>query len=258
MKSFAMKILAIAYRKGGVGKSTLAIHLAYTLAAQGKRVLLIDTDEDDLSEAFPDQADYSNCLVASNLFKGSLACAPRQVAENIWLVPADLEVVDVDDATQGELPDLRSTILENFSDSFDIAVIDTPPNLQRRLISVLAAADAVVSPVTISSFSIHRLPKFLNTVELIRSRYNPDLRNLGLVPFLVNSRSRNELEGIAFLLEEYGEEMVINQPIMQRACVPTSLALAKPIFQAPRSGSQRQASAEMRSACNEIIARLYA
>lgn len=250
-----MKILAVAFRKGGVGKSTLAVHMAYTLAEQGKRVLLIDTDEDDLSEAFP-AGDDGEHLVASELFTGDMSHPPRQVAPNIWLVPADVAVVDVDDLPLSELPDLRQTLLTRFSDDFDVAIIDTPPNLQRRLISALAAADGVVSPITISSFSMHRLPKFMMTVDQIRDRYNPDLKFLGLVPFLVNSRSSNEVDAIPYLQEEYGDS-VINHPVMQRACIPTALAMAKPIWQGQRSGNQRVAAAEMRAACNEIVNRLY-
>lgn len=250
-----MKILAVAFRKGGVGKSTLAVHLAYSLAEQGKRVLLIDTDEDDLSEAFPSISRVDR-LVASELFTGDITHPPHQVAPNIWLVPADVAVVDVDDLPLSQLPDLRQTLISRFADDFDVAIIDTPPNLQRRLISVLAAADGVISPITISSFSMHRLPKFLSAVEQVRSRYNPSLKLLGLVPFLVNSRSANELEAIPYLQEQYAD-LVINCPVMQRACIPTALALAKPIWQGARSGNQRVASAEMRAACNEVIRRLY-
>lgn len=251
-----MKILAVAFRKGGVGKSTLAVHLAYSLAEQGKRVLLIDTDEDDLSEAFPSDGIDNGYLVASSLFVGNVSQPPRLVSPNIWLVPADHAVVDVDDLPLDQLPDLRVTLHSHMANDFDAVIIDTPPNLQRRLISVLAAADGVISPITISSFSMHRLPKFLATVEQIRSRYNPSLKLLGLVPFLVNSRSVNELEAIPYLEEQY-PDLVINTPVMQRACVPTALALGKPVWQSARSGNQRVAASEMRSACNEIISRLY-
>ncbi len=251
-----MKILAVAFRKGGVGKSTLAVHLAFHLAAQGKRVLLVDTDEGDLSEVFP-ALDNDEHLVASKLLMGQVNCAPRLVSQNIWLAPADVEVIDVDDLPMDEMPDLRGNLQTHFAGDFDVVIIDTPPNLQRRFISALAAADGVVAPFSISSFSFHRLPKFLAAVENIKTALNPSLKLLGLVPFLVNSKSASEVEVLPYVQDKYGS-LLINTPVMTRACVPTSLAESRPVWKNARSGNQRQAAKEMRAACREVVRRLYA
>lgn len=50
-----MKITTVANQKGGVGKTTLEIHLAACAAEDGKRVLVVDLDEGDLSQFFPKQ-----------------------------------------------------------------------------------------------------------------------------------------------------------------------------------------------------------
>lgn len=253
-----MKRTTVANQKGGVGKTTLEVHLACYAAEQGKRVLVVDLDESDLSQFFPpvEEDDDSPYLVASQLFSDDhQQLEPRQVAENIWLIEADVALLDVDDMDLDVVTNL-SKALDRFTGQFDLCLIDTPPNLQRRMIAALAASDSVVTPFNISAFTLARMPKLMATIETVREQYNPDLRFLGFMPNLINSRSAEELEILPSLREEHGDAM-FSQQITHRPCINKALANGTPVWWKARSGSQRAAGKEMKEACEAVLSKIY-
>lgn len=253
-----MKTLAITNQKGGVGKTTLAIHLAHAAADRGLRVLLIDTDEADLSEYFGIDTDLlpDHVLRASQLYTGDTEHSePILVTDRLWYIPADDQVKDVDDMALDEVVLMPRNSLERFRDTMDLVIIDAPPNLQRRMMGALAASDAVVTPFNISAFTLQRLPKFMQVLENIRGHFNPALNHLGLIANLVNSRSTNELEGLQELREIHGD-WIFPGAIYARACISTSIAQGKPVWHDLRPGANRSAAAEIRGVCNEILARM--
>lgn len=253
----SMLALTVGNQKGGVGKSTISVHLAFSAAERGHRVLLIDMDEGDISEVFAetekdDQVDY---LKASHLFTGALhGRRPRPVHERIALIEADIDVLDVDDMPLDVIERPR-TSLATLSTDYDLCIIDTPPNLQRRMLGALTASDAIVSPFNISPFSFARMPKLQNTIEGVKAQYNPNLRHLGFLPNMVNSKSVNEMEALPELREAYGD-LIFNEVIIARACVATALAQGRAVWHQVRSGNQRTAAKEMREACDAVLSRL--
>lgn len=255
-----MKTIAVTNQKGGVGKTTLALHLAHAAAEAGMRVLLIDTDEADISEYFGVDADAldDSFLRASGLYSADeTRSSAVEVGKNIWCIPADDRVKDIDDMELEDVVLAPREMLKRFEGRIDLAVIDTPPNLQRRMMGALAACDAVVTPFNVSAFTLQRLPKFMTVLENIRTHVNPDLKHIGLVPNLVNSRSVNEVAGLAELRAEHGD-FIFPQTIFARACIPTSIAQGKPVWHDRRTGSNRTAATEVRTVCNEIMRRLNA
>jgi chromosome partitioning protein len=253
----AMLVLAVANQKGGVGKSTLGVHLAFRAAERGFRVLLIDIDEGDISEVFPeiDEDDATDYLKASHLFTGEIeGRQPRQVYERIGLIDADVDLLDVDDMPLDVIRGPRET-LAKLAANYDLCIIDTPPNLQRRMLGALAAADGVVSPFDISPFSLARMPKLMATVAGVKEEYNSELRHLGFLANKVNSKSVNEVEALPELRKAYGK-LLFDESIIARACVATSLAQGRAVWHHARSGNQRAAAKEMRQACDAVLSRL--
>lgn len=252
-----MLTLTVGNQKGGVGKSTVSVHLAYRAAELGHRVLLADFDEGDISEVFPeiDENDGTDYLKASHLFTGEIdGRQPRRVHERIALIEADVHVLDVDDMPLDTVYQPRASLGKLAAD-FDLCIIDTPPNLQRRMVGALTASHAVVSPFNISPFSFARMPKLRATIAGVKEEYNPELRHLGFLPNMVNSKSVNEIDALPELREAYGE-LIFGEAVIARACVATALAQGRAVWHHARSGNQRAAAKEMRQACDAVLARL--
>lgn len=254
-----MKTTTVANQKGGVGKTTLEIHLASFAAESGKRVLVVDLDEGDLSQFFPaaDGDDTTDYLMSSQLFSDEHeGRVPRQVAPNIWLIEADVPLLDVDDLPLDVVHNLKAG-LERFADDFDLCMIDTPPNLQRRMVAALVASDSVVAPFNISPFTISRMPKLMTTIETVQEEFNPALRFLGFMPNLVNSRSPDEIEILPQLREAYGD-LMFKEQIIYRPCINKAQASGNPVWVKANGSSQRIAGREMKTACNAILASVWA
>ncbi|MBJ7262828.1 MAG: ParA family protein [Burkholderiaceae bacterium] len=252
-----MLTLTVGNQKGGVGKSTLSVHLAFRAAERGYQVLLVDIDEGDISEVFAeaDETDNNDYIKASHLFTGEInGRQPRRVHDRIALIEADINVLDVDDMPLEVIEQPRVSFAK-LAANFDLCIIDTPPNLQRRMLSALVASQAVVSPFNISPFSFARMPKLQATIAGVKSKYNPDLEHLGFLPNMVNSKSVNEIEALPELREVYGE-LIFHEAIIARSCVSTALAQGRAVWHHARSGNQRAAAKEMRLACDAVLARL--
>ena len=252
-----MRTLTVGNQKGGVGKSTVSVHLAFRAAERGYKVLLADIDEGDISEVFPEieESDNTDYLKASHLFTGEIeGRQPRRVYQGIALIEADVDVLDVDDMPLAVITQPRIT-LGRLAADYDLCIIDTPPNLQRRMLGALVASHAVVSPFNISPFSFARMPKLQATIAGVKSEYNPQLDHLGFLANMVNSKSVNEVEALPELRDAYGE-LIFDTAIIARACIATALAQGRAVWHSARSGNQRAAAKEMRMACDAVLARL--
>lgn len=253
-----MKKITVANQKGGVGKTTVEIHTALFAAEQDKKVLIIDLDEGDLSLFFGEVAegDTTPYLMSSELFsEAHVGKFPRQVAPNVWLIEADVPLLDVDDLDFDVVHNLK-VALKRFENDFDLCLIDTPPNLQRRMIAALVASDHVVSPFNISKLTFSRMPKLMATIDYIRSELNPSLNFLGFLPNMVNSRSPDEINLLPSLRDAYGDDM-FDVHIIYRPCVNKALANGDPVWFKPNGSSQRTAGREMKQACDAILSKAW-
>lgn len=251
-----MKTLVIANQKGGVGKSTLTTHLAYAAREQGKRVLLVDLDKQgSLSMSFPGAGTVG--LVASQLFGVDIPHAEPEVLEDgLAIVRADAGLLTVDQLTNDVLPRPREA-LRRFDDSYDLCLIDTPPLLGVRLIAGLAAADFVVTPISIGMYELAGLGDLMQTIQVLkRQGINQHLRHIGFVPVNTNTRSKAEREGLELLRKLYRDAVLIDAMLPSRAAVKQAVAARKPVWQGTRGGGHLSAAVEWQRACSLILKRL--
>jgi chromosome partitioning protein len=207
-----MHTFAIANQKGGVGKTTTAVNLATGLARKGQRVLLIDLDP---------QANATYALLGAteltatvyDLLLGTKAIdVVRQSTpqEGLDLLPADIDLagaeVDLLSAIGGQTR-LRAA-LAKLDTTYDYILIDTPPSLGLLTINALAAADAVLIPVSVSLFALKGLAQLSETITKVKEGLNqPDLRILGILPTLCD-RTRASREVLETLRAHFGPELL--------------------------------------------------
>jgi chromosome partitioning protein len=188
-------IIAVANQKGGVGKTTTAVNLAYSLINRGKTVLIIDADPqaslttylgydpDDLEEE--DRTLYFTMIEGAPLSSLILDGSPSLVPSSIRLASAEPELI-------GNLlaspQNVLRTRLKEVRGRFDYVLIDCTPSLGLLTINALVAADGVLIPSETEYLASKGIRLLLATVEKIQAGLNPELEVLGVLPTKYNQR----------------------------------------------------------------------
>ena len=157
-----MAVIAVQNFKGGVGKSTVSVHLAQYLAMRGYRVCLIDCDSQGSATMMmghvPDlDIDEENTLYPffRNAEMASLAYAVRETHwDRLWLIPANLRLYSAEYELAARIARTDQRLLNRLAEGvasiaehFDVVILDPPPALGTISLSVMRAANALLIPV---------------------------------------------------------------------------------------------------------------
>ncbi len=164
-----MKVLATYSIKGGVGKTTSAVNLAYEAGRAGARVLVWDLDPQGAASFYfrvrPKMKDGTEQLVKA---KGALAAHVRATdVPAVHLVPADFSLRHLDlhlDGTKRPTERLAA-LLAALGDEYDVALLDCPPSISLASESVFGAADALLVPVIPTTLSARTLSQLIGFLD---------------------------------------------------------------------------------------------
>lgn len=201
-----MRTLAIANHKGGVGKTTVAYHLAGALRDEGfGRGLVIDTDDQaNLTRAMLPLPDCARLERTSRdvLSKDDQPLPiVRSLIEGIDLVPARLDFIPIDRVVQD--PDAQYRLaeaLERVRGEYDFCLVDCPPSVGIATRAALVASDAVLvvlAPDEFSAVGIHAIGEL---VAQVKKRANPGLEVAGYLLNRVDPRRRNDRDLVEALV----------------------------------------------------------
>jgi chromosome partitioning protein len=182
-----MRVISIANQKGGVGKTTVSLHLAEGLARRGYRVLMIDMDPQFnlsyfyLGEKIVDWEQRNIGHVLLNKIEPEEIIVP--VKENLYLMPSylNLSVSEIELISSYNRERRLRKALEKLHDGFDYVIIDNPPSLGIFLVNSLVASDYVIVPLEPAYFSIVGMELILNLIDFIKSEINNRLKLMGAV-----------------------------------------------------------------------------
>lgn len=252
-----MKILSIANQKGGVGKSTLTVHLAYAAMDAGYRVLLVDMDKQaSLSLTFPAANGQAPGLAASRLYAAELGDdQPQPINDHLSIIRADNALLSIDKA-ENEVIRRPAQSLRRFSDQFDMCFIDTPPLLGIRLMASLAASDYVITPVSIGLYELAGVADLMQTIHVVRTQgFNPRLKHIGILAMKTNSRSGEAAKALASLRQKYGS-VILPESLPERAAVRKAISQRRPVWVNTSGEGHLKAAHEWRTVCADILNRL--
>lgn len=227
-----MKTLVLANQKGGVGKSAVATLMAHYLAQRGRRVLAIDFDhQGNFSKPLrlSQRAAWAG-VSADQLLTGPVAAVPKQ---NLVLVPSDRALVGLERQPTLHTPFARNlrAFLSAMHEQFDVCIIDTNPSPDIRVISALASADFVLSPIQLNQEALDGVSGLLHHervgVRKIKAVLNPKLQFIGLLPTLVEPTPFQRENFVQLIRQHRGLMIQVGTRPGEFAFVPRRSAIAE-------------------------------
>lgn len=186
-------VISVTNQKGGVGKTTSAINIAYYLSKQGKKVLLIDFDPQGnaTSGLGIDKQQLDKTMVDVILGQADLetVVVPTE-HKNLFVAPTTPHLANTEvELAQAERRFSRLKMAIDKVDGYDFILIDSPPSLSLLTVNGLIAARYVLLPVQAEFYALEGLGQLLETMKLVRKSMNPTLDLLGVLPTMVDHRT---------------------------------------------------------------------
>ena len=241
------KTIVITNRKGGCGKSFTAVSLGVGLARQGKKVLLLDTDNQhsltvSMGVAEPDklQVTLTNIIqdiIAERDFDPMAGIIRHE--EGVDFLPANNSLTGIELALATLIG--RETILKQYIEKvrslYDYLIFDTCPTMDMLTINALAAADSAIIPVTPKYLDAKGLELLLKSIAQIRKHINPNLEVRGILLTLVDKRANFTKEIISMIEQAYGGSIhIFKEHIPHSIRAAETSATGKSIFTHDPSG----------------------
>ena len=187
-------VISVTNQKGGVGKTTTAVNLAYYLARLGKKTLLIDFDPQGNATSGlgidKPALQFTMADVAMETAKLDDIVIPTDY-KNLFLAPTTSVLADVEvqlAAAERRFSRLKNAI-EASTAGYDVIVVDSPPSLSLLTVNGLVATKYVLLPVQAEFYALEGLGQLLETMKLVRKGMNPVLELLGVLPTMMDSRT---------------------------------------------------------------------
>jgi len=228
------KIIAIANRRGRVGKTTTAINLAIAFASSGKRTLLVDLDS---AGSCARGLGFTKQEAANNIFNE----LKYNISLRSFILKTYIRKLDfihirrlphlnehlVGEVSTNEL--ILKNILKPETVNYDYIVIDCPPHLSGNINAALITADVVLIPVAPGKFSTAAVRNILLQLNEVRENYNPELKVAGILLTIYEFNNKDSFTLKKELFKEF-PKLILNTSIPKSSFVRKAFDHGKPLL----------------------------
>lgn len=228
------RVLAIANQKGGVGKTTTAINLAASLAANDLRVLVIDSDPQGNATTglgvtkAPDRPSLYQVMLCDAEIRAAVATTDF---DGLSLISADKNLIGANLELVGT-PRREFRLRERLAPirhEHDYILIDCPPALDLLTLNALLAADAVLIPIQCEFFALEGISELMDTIDRIRAAFQHPLEIAGILLTMFDDRT-NLTRQVATDLREFFQDQVFHTIIPRSVRLAEAPSFGKPIL----------------------------
>ena len=227
-------VICVTNQKGGVGKTTTAVNLAFFLAKNKKKTLLIDFDPQGNAtsglgiDKMPFEVDYEKEGISRTM--SEVLLGQKELSEIILntkfkdldlapvtpqLANAEVNLAKLDK----KFIQLREAI-KRVRNLYDYIIIDSPPSLSLLTVNGMIASDYLLLPVQTEFYALEGVAQLLDSVKLVRKAMNPDLKLLGVLATMYDKRTSLSVQ-VLEEIRKYFKEKVFS------SLIPRNVRLAE-------------------------------
>jgi len=226
------RVIAVLNNKGGVGKTTTASNISYSIASKGYKVLAIDLDPQSHLSVSLGEVDPENAGMDDVFFDGdAIEDCIIQVRDNLDLVPAGFRLSEVEKLSSkgASQAKLLLNALASIKSNYDFVLFDCPPTSGLLNFNALFAADEIIIPVSSDYLALHGLSQLLKTIKSTERYMEKSLKIwIAVTRFTVRRRLSNQIKD---KLISYFPKQVLATPIRECAPLAESPSFGKTIFE---------------------------
>ncbi len=207
------KVICVTNQKGGVGKTTTAVNLAYYLSKEKFRTLLIDLDPQGnatsgmgVDKAVLEAAYEPDSKVAgqsmTEVMNGTTSLLPiiqETKYKNFDIAPTTPQLAN----TEAEMANdkkkfvrLRDAV-KMVEGNYDYIIIDSPPSLSLLTVNGMIVANYLLLPVQTEFYAMEGLSQLLESMKLVKKAMNPNLKLLGVLATMYDKRTSLSVQVLA-------------------------------------------------------------